>query len=77
MRAGQHARLRYQGQDDWRLALLAWPAEYGNSGVMTLLVHRSGTVYRKDLGDYTMKLVQRMNRFDPDQTWKKVSTPAP
>ena len=57
-------------------ALLAYPAEYGNSGVMTFLVNHSGTVYQKDLGDYTMKLVNRMMWFDPDQTWKKVEVPA-
>jgi hypothetical protein len=56
-------------------ALLAYPAEYGNSGVMTFLVNHSGTVYQKDLGDYTMKLVNRMMWFDPDQTWKKVDLP--
>ena len=54
-------------------ALLAYPAEYGNSGVMTFLVNHFGTVYQKDLGDYTMKLVNRLMRFDPNQTWKKVS----
>jgi len=54
-------------------ALIAYPAEYGNSGVMTFMVNHSGTVYQKDLGDYTMKLVSRMMWFDPDQTWKKVS----
>ena len=54
-------------------ALLAYPAEYGNSGVATFLVNHAGVVYQKDLGDYTMTLVKRMNWFDPDQTWKKVS----
>jgi hypothetical protein len=58
-------------------ALIAWPAEYGNSGVMTFVVNHAGTVYQKDLGDYTRKLVQRMNWFDPDQTWKKVGAAAP
>jgi len=58
-------------------ALLAWPAEYGNSGVMTFLVNHNGVVYQKDLGDYTMKLVRRMNWFDPDQTWKKVDAAKP
>jgi hypothetical protein len=58
-------------------ALLAWPAEYGNSGVMTFLVNHSGAVYQKDLGDYTLKRVARMNWFDPDQTWRKASTPVP
>jgi hypothetical protein len=56
-------------------ALLAWPAEYGNSGVMTFLVNHNGVVYQKDLGDYSMKLVRRINSFDPDQTWKKVEPP--
>jgi hypothetical protein len=58
-------------------ALVAYPAEYGNSGVMTFLVNHTGQVYQKDLGDYTMRLVQRMNWFDPDQTWKKVSVSKP
>ena len=57
-------------------ALLAWPAEYGNSGVMTFLVNHNGVVYQKDLGDSTGALVKRMNWFDPDQTWKKVDTSA-
>jgi hypothetical protein len=42
---------------------------------MTFLVNHSGTVYQKDLGDYTMRLVNRMMWFDPDQTWKKVDVP--
>jgi Protein of unknown function (DUF2950) len=58
-------------------ALVAYPAAYGNSGVMTFLVNHSGTVYQKDLGDYTMTLVKRMGWFDPDQTWKKVNPPRP
>jgi hypothetical protein len=56
-------------------ALVAYPAQYGNSGVMTFLVNHSGTVYQKDLGDYTTTLVNRMMWFDPDQTWKKVNAP--
>jgi hypothetical protein len=67
-------RLNYvvRGKMIGGFALLAYPAEYGNSGVMTFLVNHSGTVYQKDLGDYTMTLVKRMMWFDPDQTWKKV-----
>lgn len=53
-------------------ALIAYPAEYGNSGVMTFLVNHSGAVYEKDFGDYTRMNVRRINRFDPDQTWRKV-----
>ena len=56
-------------------ALVAYPAEYGNSGVMTFLVNHSGTVYQKDLGNSTATLVRRMTSFDPDQTWKKVDAP--
>jgi hypothetical protein len=55
-------------------ALIAWPAEYGNSGVMTFLVNHSGVVYQKDLGNSTAALVKRMSWFDPDQTWKKVDS---
>ena len=58
-------------------ALLAWPAEYGNSGVMTFQVNHNGVVYQKDLGDYTATLVKRITRFDPDQTWKKVDAAKP
>jgi len=58
-------------------ALVAYPAEYGNSGVMTFLVNHTGTVYQKDLGNNTLRLVTRMTWFDPDQTWKKVDTKIP
>jgi hypothetical protein len=58
-------------------ALVAYPAAYRNSGVMTFLVNHSGTVYQKDLGDYTATLVKRMMWFDPDQTWKKVDATKP
>jgi hypothetical protein len=58
-------------------ALLAYPAEYGNSGVVTFLVNHAGTVYQKDLGDYTTSVADRMTWFNPDQTWKKVDAPRP
>ncbi|MET4326858.1 hypothetical protein ABIB80_002684 [Bradyrhizobium sp. i1.15.2] len=58
-------------------ALAAWPAEYGNSGVMTFLVNHAGVVYQKDLGPRTEVLVSRMTAFDPDQTWKKVDGAKP
>jgi hypothetical protein len=53
-------------------ALVAYPAEYGNSGVMTFIVNYDGTVFQKDLGERTAKLAERMTSFNPDQTWKKV-----
>jgi len=55
-------------------ALIAYPAEYGNSGVMTFMVNHAGTVYQKDLGRSTDMHARRMTLFDPDQTWKKVDT---
>ncbi|WP_298374515.1 DUF2950 domain-containing protein [uncultured Bradyrhizobium sp.] len=58
-------------------ALVAWPAEYGNSGVMTFLVNHAGTVYQKDLGSRTEFLAKRMIVFDPDHTWKKVDLSNP
>jgi hypothetical protein len=58
-------------------ALIAWPAEYGNSGVMTFLVNHAGVIYQKDLGYRTKVLVSRMTAFDPDQTWKKVDGTKP
>lgn len=58
-------------------ALLAYPAEYGNSGVMTFLVNHSGTVYQKDLGNTTAAQAGLMTWFNPDQTWKKVDVSRP
>lgn len=58
-------------------ALIAWPAEYGNSGVMTFLVNHAGVVYQKDLGRRTDFVAKRLILFDPDQTWKKVDAAKP
>jgi hypothetical protein len=57
--------------------LIAYPAEYGNSGVMTFMVNHAGTVYQKDLGTRTESIARRISLFDPDQTWKKVDAAAP
>ncbi len=53
--------------------LVAYPAEYGNSGVMTFIVNHSGVVFQKDLGPNTARIASRMTAFDPDKTWGKVS----
>jgi hypothetical protein len=53
-------------------ALVAWPATYGNSGVMTFMVNHDGVVYEKDLGPQTASAVQKIAKFNPDKTWKKV-----
>ena len=57
-------------------ALAAYPAEYGNSGVMTFVVNQEGTIYEKNLGKDTKRKAEAMKLFDPDQTWKKVEEPA-
>jgi hypothetical protein len=53
-------------------AVVAYPAEYGNSGVMTFMVNHDGVVYQKDLGDDTEQKAKAMEQFDPDETWTKV-----
>ena len=58
-------------------ALVAYPAEYRNSGVMTFIVNHNGVVFQKDLGPNTDKLAERMTSFNPDQTWTKVTDTEP
>jgi hypothetical protein len=53
-------------------ALVAWPAEWAVSGVMTFIVNQQGIVYQKDLGDQTDAIVAKMAKYDPDSTWAKV-----
>ena len=52
--------------------VVAYPASYGSSGVMTFLVNHDGVLYEKDLGSNTAAIAQKMTRFDPDSTWKRV-----
>jgi len=55
--------------------LVAYPAEYRNSGVMTFIVNNQGVVYQKDLGPRTAQLAERMTAYNPDKTWQKVDVP--
>jgi hypothetical protein len=50
-------------------ALVAWPAEWGNTGVMTFLVNQQGKIYQKNLGPKTDKLAHKICSYDPDETW--------
>jgi hypothetical protein len=52
-------------------ALVAYPAQYGSSGVMTFIVNHAGVVYQKDLGRNTEKPAQAMKVFNPDRTWRR------
>lgn len=55
-------------------ALIAYPAEYGVSGIQTLIVNHQGKVYEKDLGTATGTLARQITRFNPDKTWKVVTS---
>jgi hypothetical protein len=50
-------------------AFVAWPASYGQSGIMTFLVNQRGRIYQKDLGPKSAKLAEEMKQYDPDETW--------
>lgn len=50
-------------------AVVAWPAEYDNSGVMTFLVSHHGVIYQSDLGPRTSEIAPSMSAFDPDPQW--------
>ena len=56
-------------------ALLAYPENYGVSGVMTFIVNQDGVVYEKNLGKDTGKLATKIADFDPDPTWNKIDEP--
>ena len=53
-------------------AMVAWPANYGESGVQTFICGENGVVYQKDLGPNTAALGASMAQFNPDATWKAV-----
>ena len=51
-------------------AMMAWPADYGQSGVMTFLIAKDGVLREKDLGPDTGTLAPAIEAFDPDSTWE-------
>jgi hypothetical protein len=53
-------------------ALVAWPAGYDSSGIVTFLIDQDGIVFQKDLGGDTAKIAGGITRFDPDLTWTRV-----
>jgi hypothetical protein len=53
-------------------ALLAWPAQWGRTGVMSFICNQSGVVLQKNLGPRTGKVVNEIRRFDPDRSWVRV-----
>jgi hypothetical protein len=53
-------------------ALIAFPAQYRNTGVMSFMVSNDGVVWQKDLGPTTLEVAKAMERFNPDKTWTPV-----
>jgi hypothetical protein len=58
-------------------ATIAYPATYGNSGIMTFIVNQDGDVYQRDLGPDTTKEVAKIKGFNPDSHWRKVEDTEP
>ena len=54
-------------------ALIAWPAEYGKTGVMTFIVNHYGDVYEKDLGPETSAIATKTEDYNPGDGWNKTS----
>lgn len=54
-------------------ALVAWPAEYGVTGVHTFIVNQSGDVYERDLGPQTSSVAPSMTTYNPDYSWTEVN----
>lgn len=54
--------------------LVAFPADYGNSGVMTFIVNHQGRIYQKDLGPKTAEIATAMKEFNPGSGWEPVET---
>jgi hypothetical protein len=53
-------------------AFVAYPAEYGSSGIMTFIINQDGTMYQKDLGSNTTIQARTLSSYNPDATWKRV-----
>jgi hypothetical protein len=63
---------RIRGRQTAGFALVAWPARYGDTGVMTFMVSHDGQLYEKNLGPGTDAIARSMTRFNPDPSWRKV-----
>jgi hypothetical protein len=57
-------------------ALVAWPSDFGSTGMMTFIVDKSGIVYEKNLGPKTSEIARDYDAYDPDETWAPVATSA-
>jgi hypothetical protein len=60
------------GKQSGGFALIAYPAKYGASGIMTFLVNQDGVIFQKDLGDNTETAATGISSFNPDESWTVV-----
>lgn len=67
---GERSYLNDKGLMTGGFAAIAWPAKYGNSGVMTFMINARDIVFQKDLGAETATLAAAITTFDPDATWE-------
>ena len=63
----------HSGRMTGGFALIAWPAVFGSTGIMTFIVGPDGDVYQEDLGSETDRIARAMTTFDPDLSWSRVS----
>ncbi len=74
---GSHARggakdYMVNGKMVGGFAFVAYPAEYGNSGIMTFMMGQDGVLFQKDLGKSTAEAATAISQFDPDDSWTPV-----
>lgn len=55
--------------------LVAFPVQYGSSGIMTFVVNHQGKIYQKDLGAKTAEMVEKLKEYNPDSTWEPFQAP--
>ncbi len=67
---GEKSYLDASGLLTGGFAAMAWPARYGNSGIMTFIVNQQGIVFEKDLGEETEAAAKAIMAYDPDATWE-------
>jgi Protein of unknown function (DUF2950) len=81
-RQGPHARggardyLSVGGHMTGGFALLAYPAVYGDSGIMTFIVNQNGIVFERNFGPHTAAIARTIKQYDPDPSWRAVSDQA-
>jgi hypothetical protein len=68
-------RLNRNGKLTGGFAVLAWPAKYRDSGIMSFMVGEDGVIYQKDLGEKTSETATAINSYNPGEGWTVVLAP--